>query len=73
MANAIIYSIISGPSDLFAINANTGIVYTQAYMDRESPRSSNGAFILELEAREVGGVSEPSVTTEVTIIIEVSI
>ena len=35
-------------------------------------RSSNGAFILGIEASEVGGVEEPSVRTEVTIIVEVS-
>ena len=71
IGNPIVYSIVSGPADIFAINADTGIVYTQTLIDRESPRASNGAFILEIEASEVGGVDEPSVRTEVTIIIEV--
>lgn len=71
IGNPIVYSIVSGPSDIFAINPDTGIVYTQVALDRESPRSSNGAFILGIEASEVGGIEEPSVLTEVTIIIEV--
>eukprot|EP00095_Tigriopus_kingsejongensis_P008988 snap_masked-scaffold783_size97670-processed-gene-0.6 protein:Tk08988 transcript:snap_masked-scaffold783_size97670-processed-gene-0.6-mRNA-1 annotation:"PREDICTED: uncharacterized protein LOC100879829" len=70
IGNPIVYSIVSGPSDIFAINPDTGIVYTQTALDRESPRSSNGAFILGIEASEIGGVQEPSVLTEVTIIIE---
>ena len=40
-------------------------------MDRESERASNGAFILGVQASEVGGVDEPSARTEVTLIIEV--
>ncbi|TRY71883.1 hypothetical protein TCAL_08438 [Tigriopus californicus] len=70
IGNPIVYSIVSGPSDIFAINPDTGIVYTQVALDRESPRSSNGAFILGIEASEIGGIEEPSVLTEVTIIIE---
>ena len=71
--NPIVYSIVSGPDDIFAINADSGIVYTQSTLDRESPRSSNGAFILGIEATEVGSASNsPSARTEVTVIIEVS-
>ena len=69
--NPIVYSIISGPDDVFAINADSGIVYTQSTLDRESPRSSNGAYILGIEASEVGASNSPSAKTEVTIIIEV--
>ena len=69
--NPIIYTIVSGPSDLFAINADTGIVYTQALLDRESPRTSNGAYILGIEAAEVGAAKKLAVRTEVTVILEV--
>ena len=73
--NDISYSIIHGPSDIFGIEAKTGSVYTQGELDRESERSreSNGAFILGIRAREVGGKQlDQYVDTEVTIIIEVS-
>ena len=73
--NDLSYSIIQGPSDIFGIDSKTGIVYTQKELDRESPRSreSNGAFILGIRAREVGGRQlDQFVDTEVTIIIEVS-
>ena len=49
-------------------------MYTQNVLDRESERSreSNGAFILGIRAREVGGIQlDQFVDTEVTIIIEV--
>ena len=71
IGNPIVYSIVSGPLDILAINADTGIVYTQAPLDRESSRTSNGAYILAIEAAEVGGVDEPRARTEVTVIIEV--
>ena len=73
--NDISYSIIHGPSDIFGIDAKTGFVFTQNEIDRESDRSreSNGAFILGIRAREVGGRQlDQFVDTEVTIIIEVS-
>ena len=38
IGNPVVYSIVSGPGDIFAINSDTGVVYTQAYLDRESPR-----------------------------------
>lgn len=76
IGNPVVYSIVSGPSDIFAVNRDTGAVYTQRGLDRESPRSSDGAFILGIEAREVGGGEDggrggEAVTAEVTIIIEV--
>ena len=72
--NDISYSIVHGPGDIFAIDAKTGSVYTSTDIDRESERSreSNGAFILGIRAREVGGKQlDQYVDTEVTIIIEV--
>ena len=74
IGNPVVYSISSdGPAAaVFAVNADTGVVFTQTRLDRESPLSSNGAFILGIEATEVGGVDEPKARTEVTIIIEVS-
>ena len=72
--NRISYSITSGPGDLFGIDSETGIVVTRASIDRESERSraSNGAFILGIRAREVGGNQlNQYVDTEITIMIEV--
>ena len=51
----------------------TGAVYTQTSIDRESQLSTNGAVILTIRAQEVGGPFEPYVDTEVTILIEVRI
>lgn len=77
--NKISYDIIHGPDDIFAITAESGIVYTLAEIDRESDRSANGAYILGIRAYEEGGGAEnpgsnerPYVDTEVTIMIEVS-
>lgn len=69
--NQIEYSIVQGPDDLFGITPESGIVYTQSKLDRESERSSNGAFILRIRAHEVGGEDLDYVETEVTIMIEV--
>ena len=72
--NEISYSIVQGPSDIFGIDSKTGIIFTQNELDRESERSreSNGAFILGIRAREIGGRQlDQYVDTEVTIIIEV--
>ncbi|XP_067141770.1 cadherin-23 isoform X2 [Centruroides vittatus] len=69
--NAITYRIIRGGRDLFAINSNTGRITVQKPLDRESTDNRNGAFILEIEAQEVAPTffPPPSVTTEVTIIL----
>ena len=71
--NKISYEIIEGPTDLFAITPDTGIVYTKTTLDRESNQSANGAFILRIRAFEEGGTEaeRPHVDTEVTIMIEV--
>ena len=71
--NPISYQILSGATDLFAITPESGIVYTQAEIDRES--EPTGAFILAIRAIEEGINSEgekPYVDTEVIIMIEVS-
>ena len=66
------YSIVDGPAgDIFAISPDSGTVYTQTAIDRESQLSTNGAVILTIRAQEIGGPSEPFVDTEVTIMIEV--
>ena len=72
--NRVIYSIISGPSDLFQVDRDSGIVYTQGVqLDRESDRgrASNGAFVLGVRAKDQDQPSQ-FVDTEVTIMIEVS-
>ena len=73
--NKISYKIISGPSEIFAITPESGIVYTQSEIDRESDQSANGAFIIGIRAYEEGGSStqRPYVDTEVTIMIEVKL
>jgi hypothetical protein len=68
--NAVRYALVAG-DDAFAINGDTGIVYTLRMLDRESKASSDGAFILAIEATEDGD-DGPSARTEVTIIVEVS-
>ena len=71
--NQITYTIIQGTGDLFGITPDTGIVYTKAILDRESDRSSNGAYIIGIRAKEIGVASQVElyVDTEVTIMIEV--
>ena len=49
IGHPIVYSIVSGPDDIFSISPDTGVVYTQTALDRESPRSSNGAYILGIQ------------------------
>ena len=81
MNNPVVYSLVSGPSHLFAVNADTGSVYTRAELDREasmdggrsaSSSAADGAYILGVEAREVGE-DRSAATVEVTIVPEVGI
>ena len=46
----------------------------KAMIDRESQDARNGAFIIEITATEILKTSKegPSITTEVTVIVEVS-
>ncbi|XP_063360334.1 cadherin-23 [Cydia amplana] len=69
--NRISYSIISGGEEHFDIDSSSGIVYTVSQLDREDPRNSNGAYILEILATEESRMVSPmpSATTEVTVII----
>lgn len=68
--NRIRYSISSGGQGMFSIDENSGVVFTQAKLDRESPESSNGAYIVEITAQEQSEVKPvPTATTEVTIIV----
>ena len=53
IGHPIVYSIASGPDDIFSISPDSGVVYTQVTLDRESPRSSNGAYILAIQGRRV--------------------
>lgn len=46
--NKISYAITRGGAGIFGIDSNTGIVYNLRPLDREDPRNSNGAFILEI-------------------------
>lgn len=74
--NAVTYRLIKGGRGLFGINQSTGVVTVTGKLDRESAISEStgdsapGAFILKIEATEVTSViPNPSVTTEVTIIL----
>ncbi|XP_063377540.1 cadherin-23 [Cydia fagiglandana] len=69
--NRISYSIISGGEEHFDIDSSSGIVYTVSQLDREDPRNSNGAYILEILATEESRMVSPmpSATTEVTVIV----
>ena len=71
--NPITYSLTGGPHHLFAVNKLSGLVYVKSAIDRESGEARDGAFILEVTATEVmgGGRRGESITTEVTIIVEV--
>lgn len=71
IGNTIVYSIVSGPVDIFTIDPETGVVHTAGELDRESQRATNGAFIVTIEAKELGSVDEQTARTQVTIIIEV--
>ncbi|XP_073949712.1 cadherin 88C [Choristoneura fumiferana] len=69
--NRISYSIISGGEEHFDIDSSSGIVYTVSQLDREDPKNSNGAYILEILATEESRMVSPmpSATTEVTVIV----
>jgi hypothetical protein len=46
--NRISYAITRGGAGVFGIDSSTGIVYNLRPLDREDPRNSNGAYILEI-------------------------
>ena len=68
--NSIVYSITKGSEGDFEIDSTYGIVYTAKKLDRESS-SNNGAYILEITARENSKIifPPPFTKTEVTIIV----
>lgn len=68
--NAIHYSIVDGDNDLFGIEPDTGWVFVRNKLDREIG-DRNGAYILKIQAQEVGSLVTPTPTaeTEVTILL----
>lgn len=69
--NLISYSIRAGNHlGLFSIDERTGVVTTSGRLDREATEYRNGAFILQIEATEVGSAIADSVArTEVTVVL----
>ncbi|XP_059472366.1 cadherin-23 [Neocloeon triangulifer] len=69
--NKITYAITRGGAGIFGIDSNTGIVYNLRPLDREDPKNSNGAYILEITAKEESRAlsSAPTAKTEVTIMV----
>ncbi|KAJ8972931.1 hypothetical protein NQ317_011741 [Molorchus minor] len=73
--NRIEYSLSSNSltsiSDVFVINPDTGIVFTESALDREALPSGSGTYILQITATEVGGkvTPAPTATTEVTVMV----
>ncbi|XP_069185641.1 cadherin-23 isoform X4 [Procambarus clarkii] len=70
--NHITYSILEGDKGLFQLDQNSGVLYVKKPLDRESPLSNNGAFIIKIQAQEESGVVDPppTMTTEVTVLLE---
>ncbi|XP_065338722.1 cadherin-23 isoform X2 [Cloeon dipterum] len=69
--NKISYAITRGGAGIFGIDSNTGIVYNLRPLDREDPKNSNGAYILEITAKEESRTlsAAPTAKTEVTIMV----
>ncbi|KAL6956372.1 Cadherin-23 [Sarracenia purpurea var. burkii] len=69
--NKIAYSITSGAQDVFGIDQYSGVISTLKTLDRESPATNNGAYIVQITAREESQIlfSNPTVQTEITIIV----
>ncbi|XP_075231619.1 cadherin 88C [Lycorma delicatula] len=69
--NRIIYSVTKGSKEIFDIDPTTGAVFTLKNLDRESPSNNNGAYILEIMAREESRTvfPPPTARTEVTIMV----
>ncbi|OQR74996.1 cadherin-23-like [Tropilaelaps mercedesae] len=69
--NRISYRIRAGNNlGLFTIDERTGIVTTSGHLDREATEYRNGAFILQIEASEVGSdIADSVARTEVTVVL----
>ncbi|KAK4293966.1 hypothetical protein Pmani_033374 [Petrolisthes manimaculis] len=70
--NRITYSILEGDKGLFQLDPTSGVLYVKKPLDRESPLSNNGAFIIKIQAEEESLVVSPppTRTTEVTVLLE---
>ncbi|XP_063590983.1 cadherin-23-like [Penaeus indicus] len=70
--NRITYSILDGDKGLFELDRDSGVLYVKRPLDRESPLSNNGAFIIKIQAQEDSAVVDPppTMTTEVTVLLE---
>ncbi|XP_064108915.1 cadherin-23-like isoform X3 [Macrobrachium nipponense] len=70
--NRITYSILDGDRGLFELDRDSGVLYVKKPLDRESPLSNNGAFIIKIQAEEDSTVVDPppKMTTEVTVLLE---
>lgn len=51
--NKIVYSITSGAQNVFGIDANLGVISTLKTLDRESPATNNGAYIIQITVSDI--------------------
>ncbi|XP_076057455.1 cadherin 88C isoform X2 [Oratosquilla oratoria] len=70
--NRIVYSMLEGDQSLFTLERDTGVLYVKRPLDRENLLATNGAIIIKIQAEEESAMvtPAPSVTTEVTVLLE---